>query len=76
MTFVAIVIVTALGTPTFQLDDTVNPPGYKQPAECWLRVAHMVRSISTKIPVTNAIGVCVSSGTNKSKPTSTPELGA
>lgn len=70
-TFMAIVIVTALNTPTFQLDDQLNPAGYKQLNQCWLRVAHMVREVSTKIPVTIAVGVCATNKQKKSK----PELG-
>jgi hypothetical protein len=76
MTFMAIVIVTALGTPPFQLDDQINPVGYNDLGQCWFRVANMVREVSNRIPVTNAVGVCATNPNTTPKPTNVPELGA
>ena len=52
MTFIAVVIVMALGTPPFQLDDTIKPTGYDTPAECWLKTSVMIREVAMRRNVT------------------------
>ena len=52
VTFIAVVIVMALGTPPFQLDDTIKPTGYDTPAECWLRTSMMIREVAMRTNVT------------------------
>ena len=66
MTFIAVVIVMALGTPPFQLDDTIKPTGYDTPAECWLRTSMMIREVEMRTNVTCVSGVCIN---NPLKPT-------
>ena len=59
MTFIAVVIIMALGTPPFQLDDTIKPTGYDTPAECWLRTSMMIREVAMRGNVTYASGLCI-----------------
>ena len=59
MTYIAVVIVMALGTPPFQLDDTLKPTGYDTPAESWLRTSVMIREVVMRGNVTYASGVCI-----------------
>ena len=59
MTYIAVVIIKALGTPPFQLDDTVKPIGYDTPAECWLKTSVMIREVAMRINVTYASGSCI-----------------
>ena len=59
----------ALGTPPFQLDDTVKPTGYDTPAECWLRTSVMIREVAMRGKVTYASGLCVN---NPLEPTKEP----
>ena len=59
MTFIAVVIIMALGAPPFQLDDTLKPTGYDTPAECWLRTSVMIREVAMRTNVTNASGLCI-----------------
>ena len=59
MKFLAIIVVTSIGSPTFQLDDSIKPRGYDTPPMCWIRVATMIKEISSKVPVTTAIGACI-----------------
>ena len=66
MTFIAVVIIMALGTPPFQLDDTIKPTGYDTPAECWLRTSVMIREVAMRGNVTYASGLCIN---NPLKPT-------
>ena len=59
MTFIAVVIIMALGAPPFQLDDTLKPTGYDTPAECWLRTSVMIREVAMRGNVTCASGLCI-----------------
>ena len=59
MTFIAVVIIMALGTPPFQLDDTLKPTGYDTAAECWLRTSVMIREVAMRGNVTYASGLCI-----------------
>ena len=59
MTFIAVVIIMALGTPPFQLDDTIKPTGYDTPDECWLRTSMMIREVAMRTSVTCPSGVCI-----------------
>ena len=59
MTFIAVVIIMALGTPPFQLDDTIKPTGYDTPDECWLRTSMMIREVAMRGNVTCASGLCI-----------------
>ena len=57
--FLAVIVVTSIGSPTVQLDDSVKPSGYDNLGQCWYRVATMIREVSNKVPVTTAIGTCI-----------------
>ena len=59
MTFIAVVIIMALGTPPFKLDDTIKPTGYDTLAEYWLRTSVMIREVAMRGNVTYASGLCV-----------------
>ena len=59
MTFIAVVIIMPLGTPPFQLDDTIKPTGYDTPAECWLRTSVMIREVAMRTNVTYASRLCI-----------------
>ena len=60
MTYIAVVIIMAPGTPPFQLDDTLKPTGYDTPAECWLRKPSvMFREVAMRTNVTYASGLCI-----------------
>ena len=69
MTCIAVVIIMALGSPPFQLDDTLKPTGYDTPAECWLRTSVMIREVAMRGNVTYASGLCVN---NPLEPTKEP----
>ena len=59
MTFIAVVIIMALGAPPFQLDETLKPTGYDTPAESWLRTSVMIREVAMRTNVTYASGLCI-----------------
>ena len=59
MTFMAVVIIMALGALPFQLDDTLKQTGYDTPAECWLRTSVKIREVAMPTNVTYANGVCI-----------------
>ena len=59
MTFIAVVIIMALGALPFQLDDTFKPTGYDTPVECWLRMSVMIREVAMRTNVTYASGLCI-----------------
>ena len=59
MTYIAVVIIMALGTPPFQLDDAVKPTGYDTPAECWLRTSVMIREVAMRTNCAYASGLCI-----------------
>ena len=48
MTYIAVVIIMALGTPPFQLDDTLKPTGYDTLGECSLRTSVMIREVAMR----------------------------
>ena len=72
MKFIAVVVITALGTPTFQLDDQLKPNGYDSATECWMRTSVMIRDITSKVPVTAAVGTCINNPIEDRKPVPKP----
>ena len=59
MLWKAIVIITVMGSPTFQMHDQLVPAGYSTTNECYARTAAMLRDLAMRMPVLQAISVCV-----------------
>ena len=60
MIWKAIVIITVMGAPTFQLHDTLKT-GYSTTQECYARASMMLREMvmNSKMPVVQAVGICI-----------------
>ena len=68
MIWKAIVIMTVMGSPTFQLHDTLKT-GYPSTQECYVRTAMMIRETVMNLPVVQAVAICI----NLPAPTNPPD---
>ena len=58
MMYVAVVILTVMGSATFQMNDTAAD-GYPTLEGCYTRIAVMIRNVAMAAPVINAQGICI-----------------
>jgi hypothetical protein len=58
MMYVAVVILTVMGSATFQMNDTASD-GYPTLEGCYTRIAVMIRNVAMAAPVINAQGICM-----------------
>ena len=73
MKYIAVIIITALGYPPFQLDDQLKPDGYDTPDQCWVRTTAMIRDVVMRTNVTYASGVCINNPVDKKPKKEAPQ---